>query len=70
MANRKNYTVLIPYPTGGGHYSVKGSTVDLLDVQANALVTAGRLQETALIEAEAAPAAPAPVAKKTTAKAE
>lgn len=70
MANRKNYTVLVPYPTGGGHWAAKGSTVDLLEVQAHALETAGRIKETALIEAEAAAAAPAPAAKKTTAKAE
>lgn len=71
MAIRKNYTVLVPFPTGGGHYAAKGSTVDLLDVQAHALVTAGRIKETALIEAEAAAAAaPAPAEKKTTAKAE
>ncbi|UZD98483.1 hypothetical protein LOY64_30045 (plasmid) [Pseudomonas corrugata] len=59
MANRKNYTVLVPYPTGGGHWAAKGSTVDLLEVQAHALETAGRIKETALIEAEAAAAAPA-----------
>ncbi|MDD1141629.1 hypothetical protein M5G22_29085 [Pseudomonas sp. TNT2022 ID233] len=71
MAIRKNYTVLVPYPTGGGHYAVKGSTVDLLDVQAHALETAGRIKQTALIEAEAAAAAAqAPAAKKPTAKAE
>lgn len=71
MAIRKNYTVLIPYPLGGGHWAVKGSTVDLLHVQAHALETAGRIKETALIEAEAAAAAPqTPAAKKTTAKAE
>lgn len=69
MSHRKNYTVLVPYPTGGGHWAVKGSTLDLLDVQAHALVTAGRLKETAQIEAEAA-VAPVPAPKKTTAKAE
>lgn len=70
MSLRKNYTVLVPYPTGGGHYAVKGSTLDLLDVQAHALVTAGRLKETALIDAEAAAAASVPAPKKSTAKAE
>lgn len=70
MSHRKNYTVLVPYPTGGGHWAAKGSTLDLLDVQAHALVTAGRLKETALLEAEAAAAAPVPAPKKTTAKAE
>lgn len=69
--SRKNYTVLVPYPIGGGHYAAKGSTVDLLDVQAHALETAGRIKQTALIEAEASAAADkAPTAKKTTAKAE
>lgn len=69
--SRKNYTVLIPFPTGGGHYAAKGSTVDLMGVQAHALETAGRIKETALIEAEAAAAAAqVPAAKKTTAKAE
>lgn len=71
MAIRKNYTVLVPYPIGGGHYAVKGSTVDLLDVQAHALETAGRIKQTALIEAEVpAAVAPAAAAKKTTVKAE
>jgi len=70
MSHRKNYTVLVPYPTGGGHWAVKGSTLDLLDVQAHALVTAGRLKETALLEAEVAAAAALPAGKKSTAKAE
>ncbi len=70
MSHLKNYTVLVPYPTGGGHWAVKGSKLDLLDVQAHALVTAGRLKETALLEAEATAAAAVPASKKTTAKAE
>lgn len=70
--SRKKYTVLVPFPIGGGHYAAKGSTLDLMDVQAHALETAGRIKRTALIEAEAAAAAAeqAPAAKKTTAKAE
>jgi hypothetical protein len=54
---RKNYTVLIGYPKGGGHYTSAGDTVDLLDVQARALRQAGRIRLTADIEAEAAAAA-------------
>lgn len=62
MANRKKYTVLVPYPKSGGHWSTKGETVELLAVQALALVQAGRL---APVSETAAPAA-----KKTTEKAE
>lgn len=66
MANRKNYTVVVPFPTGGGHWARKGATVDLLDVQALALQQAGRIVLTADIEAAAAAAGavlvePAPV---------
>lgn len=50
--SRKKYTVLVPFPTGGGHYAVKGSTVELLDVQALALRQAGRV---ALIDLDVAP---------------
>ncbi|MFO2462498.1 hypothetical protein OOJ96_01150 [Pseudomonas sp. 15FMM2] len=46
MANRQNYTVLIPFPTGGGHWSTVGQELDLLDVEASALHTAGRLELT------------------------
>lgn len=72
MANRKKYTVLVPFPHTGGHWTQQGTELDLLDVQAHALVTAGRLKLTAEIEAEAAAAVPeAPKAdKKSTAKAE
>jgi hypothetical protein len=66
MANRKNYTVLVPYPKGGGHWASRGDQVDLLEVEALALHQAGRIKLTA--EIEAVPAAAAP--KKTTAKAE
>lgn len=75
MANRNKYTVLVPFPHTGGHWTNEGAELDLLDVQAHALVTAGRLKLTAEIEAEAAAAAAAvseaaKAAKKTTAKAE
>lgn len=65
MAERKNYTVLVPYPKGGGHWTSKGDQVDLLEVEALALRQAGRIKLTAELEAEAAPAA---TSKKTTAK--
>jgi hypothetical protein len=51
MATRQNYTVLIPFPKGGGHWSVVGEQLDLMDVQASALRTAGRLELTSTIEA-------------------
>lgn len=71
MDNRKKYTVLVPFPHTGGHWTNEGAELDLLDVQAHALVTAGRLKLTAEIEAEAASATAAPKATtKTTAKAE
>lgn len=73
MANRQKYTVLIPFPNGGGHWSTVGQELDLLDVQAQQLEAVGRIKLTAHIEAEAAAAAPAeiavPAAKKSTAKA-
>lgn len=64
MADRKNYTVLVPYPKGGGHWSRKGDKVDLLEVEALALRQAGRIKLTAALEAEQA----APVTTKKTAK--
>lgn len=74
MANRQKYTVLIPFPTGGGHWSAVGQELDLLDVQAQQLEAVDRIKLTAQIAAEAAAAAPAetaaPAAKKSTAKAE
>lgn len=51
MAIRKNYTVLIPYPTGAGHWSTAGEELDLLDVEACALRTAGRLELTSVLNA-------------------
>jgi hypothetical protein len=63
MADRKNYTVLVPYPKGGGHWTRKGDKVDLLEVEALALRQAGRVKLTAELEAEQA----APVTTKKTA---
>ncbi|HDX5331343.1 TPA: hypothetical protein ROI55_005998 [Pseudomonas aeruginosa] len=65
MADRKNYTVLVPYPKGGGHWTRQGDKVDLLEVEALALRQAGRIKLTAELEAEQA--APA-TTKKTIAK--
>ncbi|WP_166220863.1 hypothetical protein [Pseudomonas atagonensis] len=44
MATRQTYTVLVPFPTGGGHWSSVGQDLDLLDVEASALHFAGRLE--------------------------
>lgn len=44
MANRQTYTVLVPFPTGRGHWSSVGQELDLLNVEASALHSAGRLQ--------------------------
>ncbi|MFJ7798453.1 hypothetical protein [Pseudomonas sp. NPDC096950] len=43
MAERQTYTVLVPFPVGRGHWSTAGQELDLLDVEANALLSAGRL---------------------------
>ncbi|WP_339532117.1 hypothetical protein [Pseudomonas mucidolens] len=51
MANRQTYTVLIPFPIGGGHWSTVGQALDLLDVEASALRTAGRLELTSILDA-------------------
>ncbi|MFG0552138.1 hypothetical protein [Pseudomonas sp. yb_9] len=73
-APREKYTVLVPFPIGGGHWSSEGQELELLEVQAQALVTAGRLKLTSEVQAEAAAAAAAaevaPTPKKSTAKAE
>lgn len=63
MADRKNYTVLVPYPKGGGHWTRKGDKLDLLEVEALALRQAGRIKLTAELEAEQA----TPVTTKKTA---
>lgn len=52
MANRQTYTVLVPYPTGGGHWSTAGEQLDLLDVEASALRSAGRLELTSVLNAQ------------------
>ncbi|EKZ3179262.1 hypothetical protein ACLBVT_23695 [Pseudomonas aeruginosa] len=65
MADRKNYTVLVPYPKGGGHWTRKGDKIDLLEVEALALRQAGRIKLTAELEAEQAASA---TTKKTAAK--
>ncbi|MBC3233309.1 hypothetical protein [Pseudomonas lurida] len=49
MHTRQTYTVLIPFPTGAGHWSVAGQELDLLDVEASALRTAGRLELTSVL---------------------
>lgn len=58
MATRQTYTVLVPFPTGGGHWSSVGQELDLLDVEASALHFAGRVE----------PKTPIPQAKKAAAK--
>ena len=71
-AKRQKYTVLMPYPKGGGHWSRVGEVVDLLDVEAQQLEQVGRIKLTATIELEAATAASenvASAAKKSTVKA-
>ena len=49
MPTHQTYTVLIPFPTGAGHWSVAGQELDLLDVEASALRTAGRLELTSVL---------------------
>jgi hypothetical protein len=46
MSDRQTYTVLIPFPIGNGHWSTAGEELQLLDVEASALRTAGRLELT------------------------
>jgi hypothetical protein len=66
MAERQTYTVLLPFPTGGGHWSSIGQELQLLDVEASALRSAGRLE---LKKTEAADSAsPSTAAKKAAAK--
>ena len=69
MALRQTYTVLLPFPTGGGHWSSVGQELDLLDVEASALFSAGRLARKKTEAVEPAPAS-TPAKKATTKKAE
>ena len=66
MAERQTYTVLLPFPTGGGHWSSIGQELQLLDVEASALRSAGRLELKKTEAAESASASTA--AKKAAAK--
>jgi len=63
MTHRQTYTVLIPFPTGAGHWSTVGEELDLLDVEASALRTAGRLELTSVLNVT-------PAKKATTKKAD
>ncbi|MHC8288435.1 hypothetical protein ACYZUD_16775 [Pseudomonas sp. XS1P51] len=65
MAERQTYTVLLPFPSGGGHWSSIGQELHLLDVEASALRSAGRL---ALKTEAAESASPSTAAKKAAAK--
>jgi hypothetical protein len=72
MPVRKQYTVLLPFPTGGGHWSTAGQKLELLDVEANALRSSGRLELTSALEAHIPaidmPTIPTSPAKKATTK--
>lgn len=63
MPTRQTYTVLTPFPTGAGHWSTVGQELELLDVEASALRTAGRLELTSVLNAT-------PAKKATTQKAD
>ncbi|MBC8997766.1 hypothetical protein IAI51_14620 [Pseudomonas sp. N40(2020)] len=56
MAERQTYTVLVPFPVGGGHWSTAGQQLELLDVEANALLSAGRLELNSSTQAKKAAA--------------
>jgi len=70
MSIRQTYTVLVPFPTGGGHWSKVDQQLDLLDVEASALRAAGRLELTSVLAARqpAEPATPSTKALKAAAK--
>lgn len=61
MASRQKYTVLVPFPLGGGHWSTVGQELELLEVEAAAWRTSGRLELSSVIQA-------VPVATETPAK--
>ncbi|MCS4246783.1 MULTISPECIES: hypothetical protein [unclassified Pseudomonas] len=63
MSTRQTYTVLTPFPIGAGHWSTVGQELELLDVEASALRTAGRLELTSVLNAT-------PAKKATTQKAD
>ncbi|WP_434628746.1 hypothetical protein J3P84_06305 [Pseudomonas sp. Z1-29] len=69
MSIRQTYTVLLPFPTGGGHWSSVGQQLDLLDVEASALRSAGRL-ELKKTEAVESASTSTPAKKAATKKAE
>jgi hypothetical protein len=69
MALRQTYTVRLPFPTGGGHWSSVGQELDLLDVEASALRSAGRL-ELKQTEAVESASTSTPAKKAATKKAE
>lgn len=68
ISQKQKYTVVVPFPVGGGHWSTAGEELDLLDVQAHALVTAGRLRLTSEVQAEADAVEAAAAAAATTSK--
>lgn len=70
MSIRQQYTVLVPFPTGGGHWSSIGQQLELLDVEASALRAAGRLELTSVLAARqlAEAATPSTKAVKAAAK--
>jgi len=49
MPTRQTYTVLIPFPTGAAIWSTAGQELELLNVEASALRTAGRLELTSVL---------------------
>lgn len=63
MPTHQTYTVLIPFPTSNGHWSIAGEELELMDVEASALRTAGRLELTSVLNAT-------PAKKATSKKAE
>ncbi|MGE7959420.1 hypothetical protein ACQKQA_23080 [Pseudomonas sp. NPDC089530] len=70
MSIRQQYTVLVPFPTGGGHWSSVGQKLELLDVEASALRAAGRLELSSVFVARqsAEAATPSTAAKKAATK--